>query len=82
MSFIDSYLEKNDKIDIISFKKTKKIFPQINNKHILKILPPQMIGEEKQVLDYFSINKIFIKNKTKIFGSLNLVVYQTIGVYK
>ena len=70
LSFIDSYLEKNDKIDIISFKKTKKIFPQINNKHILKILPPQMIGEEKQVLDYFSINKIFIKNKTKIFGSL------------
>ena len=71
LSFIDSYLEKNDKIDIISFKKTKKIFSQINNKHILKILPPQMMGEEKQVLDYFSINKIFIKNKTKIFGSLD-----------
>ena len=26
LSFIDSYLEKNDKIDIISFKKLKKIF--------------------------------------------------------
>ena len=70
LSFIDSYLKKQKKIDVISFKKTKKSFSQINNKHILEILPPQMIGEEKQVLDYFSINKIFIKNKTKIFGSL------------
>ncbi len=70
LAFIDSYLEKKNKINIISFKKTKKIFPQINNKHILKILPPQMIGEEKQVLDYFSLNKIIIKNKTKLFGSL------------
>ena len=70
LSFIDSYLEKKNKIDIISFKKTKKNFSQIDNGHILKILPPQMIGEEKQVLDYFSINKIFIKKKTKFFGSL------------
>ena len=70
LAFIDSYLEKKNNINIISFKKTKKIFPQINNKHILKILPPQMIGEEKQVLDYFSINKIIIENKTKLFGSL------------
>ena len=70
MSFIDGYLKKKNKIDVISFKKTKKNFSQINNKHILKILPPQMIGEEKQVLDYFSLNKILIKKKTKFFGSL------------
>ncbi len=70
LSFIDSYLKKQKKIDVISFKKTKKSFSQINNKHILEILPPQMIGEEKQVLDYFSINKILIKKKTKFFGSL------------
>ena len=70
LTFVDSYLEKNKKIDIISFRKTKKKFPQINNKHILKILPPQMIGEEKQVLDYFSINKILVKSDVKFFGSL------------
>ncbi len=70
LSFIDGYLKKKNKIDVISFKKTKKNFSQINNKHILKILPPQMIGEEKQVLDYFSLNKILIKKKTKFFGSL------------
>ena len=70
LAFIESYLEKKKIINVISFKKTKKIFPQVNNKHILKILPPQMIGREKQVLDYFSLNKIIIKNKTKLFGSL------------
>ena len=70
LTFVDSYLEKNKKIDIISFRKTKKKFPQINNKHILKILPPQMIGEEKQVLDYFSINRILVKSDVKFFGSL------------
>ena len=35
LSFIDSYLEKKNKIDIISFKKTKKNFSQIDNGHIL-----------------------------------------------
>ena len=70
LTFIESYLEKNKKIDVISFKKNKKKFSQINNKHIFKILPPQMIGEEKQVKDYFSLNKISVNAKTKIFGSL------------
>lgn len=70
LTFIDSYLEKNKKIDVISFNKSKKNFSQINNNHILKILPPQMIGEEKQVNDYFSLNKISIDSKTNFFGSM------------
>ena len=63
LAFIDSYLERNNKIDVISFKKNKKIINKLDNKHIFKILPPQMIGEEKQVLNYFYLNKIFINPK-------------------
>ena len=70
LSFINGYLEKNKSIDVISFKKNKKVFKKIDNKHILKILPPQMIGQEKQVQDYFSLNKIKINPATKFFGSL------------
>ena len=70
LCFIDGYLKKNKSINVISFKKNKKNFNQINNKHILKILPPQMIGHEKQVEDYFSINRIKIDPKSKFFGAL------------
>ena len=70
LAFIDSYLERNNKIDVISFKKNKKIINKSDNKHIFKILPPQMIGEEKQVLNYFYLNKIFINPKNSFFGSL------------
>ena len=70
LTFIDAFLEKNNSINIISFNKSKKKFPQIDNNHILKILPPQMIGEDKQVMDYFSLNKVIIDENTKFFGSL------------
>ena len=70
LTFIDAFLENNNSINIISFNKSKKKFPQIDNNHILKILPPQMIGEDKQVMDYFSLNKIIIDKNTKFFGSL------------
>ena len=29
-----------------------------------------MIGEDKQVMDYFSLNKVIIDENTKFFGSL------------
>lgn len=51
-------------------KKIIFFFENIDNKHIFKILPPQMMGAEKQVQDYFSLNKIKIKPDTKFFGSL------------
>ena len=70
LSFINGYLEKNKSIDVISFKKNNFFFENIDNKHIFKILPPQMMGAEKQVQDYFSLNKINIKPDTKFFGSL------------
>ena len=70
LTFIDSYLEKHKKVDVISFKKNSKIKTKLNNKHIFKILPPQMIGEENQVLDYFHFNKILVNRKNKFFGAL------------
>ena len=49
LSFIDSYLKKNNKIDVISFDNKKIDITNIKNKHIYKILPPQMIGQEKNL---------------------------------
>ena len=70
LTFIDAYLENNQKIDVISFKKNKKKQTTISNKHIFKILPPQMIGQEKKVLDYFNFNKIVVNPKNNFFGAL------------
>ena len=71
LAFIDSYLEKkNKKVDVISFKKNIKKKSRLTNNHIFKILPPQMIGEENQVLNYFNYNKIKINPKNKFFGAL------------
>ena len=70
LSFIDSYLEKNNKIDVISFKKKENTKSIKNNYHIFKFLPPQMLGKEKQVLDYFYFNKIKVNKKNNFFGSL------------
>lgn len=69
LTFIDSYLEKNKSINVISFKKknTKSIK---NNNHIFKFLPPQMIGKEKQVFDYFYFNNVKVNKKNNFFGSL------------
>ena len=63
--FIDAYLEKNKKVDVISFKKNFKVKTTANNNHIFKILPPQMIGEERPVLNYFDLNKIVVNKKNK-----------------
>ncbi len=70
LAFIDSYLERNSHINVISFKKNPKIGNKLENKHIFKILPPQMIGEEKQVHNYFYFNKVFINPKNNFFGAL------------
>ena len=70
LAFIDSYLERNSHINVISFKKNPKIGNRLENKHIFKILPPQMIGEEKQVHNYFNFNKVIINPKNNFFGAL------------
>ncbi len=68
--FIDSYLEKNNKIDIISFDNKKTNTSKLSNNHIFKILPPQMIGQNKKVNDYFFFNKIKVNLNCKFYGSL------------
>ncbi len=70
LTFIDAYLEKNKKIDVISFNNKKKANSKFNISHIFKILPPQMIGEESTVSNYFNLNKITINKKNNFFGAL------------
>ena len=70
MFFIDSYLEKNSKINVISFDNKKIDSSKSYNKHIFKILPPQMIGQKKKVNDYFFFNKIKVNSNCNFFGSL------------
>ncbi len=69
--FLQSYLKKKKKVEVIS--------PNINYKklnksgvveHIIKLLPPQMIGTDNKVKSYFYFNKINLSNNCKVFGSL------------
>ena len=57
LSFIDAYLEKKKKVNVISYKNNKENKVNIKNKHIFNILPPQMIGAEKKVNNYFILIK-------------------------
>ena len=68
LTFVDSYLEKNKKIDIISpdFKYKKK--NKIN--HLKKLLPPQMMKSYNQVNNYFHFNNIDVNKNCNFFGSL------------
>jgi hypothetical protein len=71
LTFIDAYLERKKKIEVISpeIDFNNKIFHEKNN-HIFKILPPQMFDKENKVKAYFQLNNIFLKKNCKIFGSL------------
>ena len=70
LSFIDAYLENKKKVNVISYKNNKENKANIKNKHIFKILPPQMLGAEKKVNNYFYFNKISINQNSKFYGSL------------
>ena len=71
LSFIQSYLEKNSKIDVISpeFNKTFEKNNSIHS-HIYKYLPPQMLNKLKNVKNYFFFNKFSINKNCKVLGSL------------
>ena len=70
LSFIDTYLKRKKKIDVISYE-NKKIDTSVSkNSHIFKILPPQMLGKKKKVNDYFFFNNIKVKKNCNFFGSL------------
>ena len=68
LTFVDSYLENNKNIDIISpefnYKKKNKI------NHLKKLLPPQMMGSFNQVNNYFHYNNINVNENCNFFGSL------------
>ena len=40
------------------------------NRHIFKLLPPQMMNSENEVNNYFYYNKINVNRNCNIFGSL------------
>ena len=73
LSFIDAYLEKNNKIDVISPE-----FENLNtqdgtvNSHLYnnKNLPPQMKGNEDKIKNYFLFNNFVVEKNTNVMGSL------------
>ena len=73
LSFIDSYLEKNKAIDVISpeFRKVKNNYKS-ENSHLYndKNLPPQMKYNENNIKDYFSFNNFIVNKNANIMGSL------------
>ena len=68
LSFIDSYLEKNNRVDVISpeFKKSD-IKDESQNSHLYnyKNLPPQMIDNENKIRDYFSFNNFIVEKNSR-----------------
>ena len=73
LSFIDSYLEKNSRIDVISpeFKKIKSNHKS-ENSHLYndKNLPPQMKDSKNSIYDYFLFNNFVVNENLNIMGSL------------
>ena len=73
LSFIDSYLEKNKKIDVISpeFKKRDDNY-ESENSHLYndKNLPPQMKDSESNIHNYFLFNNFAVSENSNIMGTL------------
>ena len=69
LNFIDKYLQKGKKINVIS--------PVTNNNYKIKdkkkihLLPSQMRGEYKNIHNYFRANTLNLKTNCKAIGSLN-----------
>ena len=71
LSFIDSYLEKNKKINVISPNfKLSNTKGEYSNSHIDHYLPPQMSKKLNEVKNFFFQNKLIINKNSKVFGSL------------
>ena len=71
LSFIDAYLEKKEKINVISpdFNKSNYISEKVSN-HLFKDLPPQMESNIEMINNYFALNKIEVEKSSKILGTL------------
>ena len=73
LSFIDSYLEKNTKIDVISpeFNQKETIgFSQNSHLYDDKNLPPQMKYNLSKIKNYFLFNNFTVDKESNIMGSL------------
>ena len=67
LNFIDTYLEKNKNVNVIS-PNINKLIKKKNNS---RVLPSQMAGKEILVENYFLSNKIEPINSCKVIGALN-----------
>ena len=69
LNFIDKYLEKKNKIDVISPSFEKDLETNIKTK--IKLLPSQMRGKYNNVRNYYNVNNLEIGSNCKALGSLN-----------
>ena len=72
LNFIDSFLKKNKKIDVISpdFREELDKSNSFNN-HLFKILPtPEIKKRIEKVKNYFISNNLQVDENCKILGSL------------
>ena len=73
LAFIDAYLEKNKKINVISpeFKTSENNY-ELENAHLYndKNIPPQMNERQNKIKDYFTYNNFVISKNSNIMGTL------------
>ena len=69
LNFIDKYLEKGKKINVISPKKNSLLKANCSNN--IKILPTQMRGKHSEVDNYFAANDLETQFNCKAIGSLS-----------
>ena len=72
LNFIDSFLRKNKKIDVISPDFEQELNKSNNfNNHLFKIFPtPEIKKKIKKVKNYFTSNNLQVDENCKILGSL------------
>ena len=73
LSFIDAYLEKNKKIDVISpnFNENKSYSETINDhQYNDKSLPPQLNDKQSKIKDYFFFNDFIVNKNVNVMGTL------------
>ncbi len=72
LSFIDKYLERNKKIDIISPDKEFVHDFSNENSHLFNDLPYQIIKSKNKITNYFESNNITVNKNSKVLGVLEL----------
>ena len=70
LSFIDKYLERNKKIDIISPDKEFEFKFNNSNQHLFKNLPYHIVKSKNKINNYFESNNLSVSRNSKILGIL------------